>query len=946
MHKFIFLSVTFLITFAHSAFVSMDKALLVSKNFYESKNENEILVSDVDIINRGSNATLYIVKLEPTGFIIVSANDSAMPILGYSFENDFIADGPAQFEWLLNQFSDEINILYQNNNPSSNVIQSKWQLYSSAINYEPTRGVQPLLSSNWDQGSPWNDTCPEDQDGPGGNALVGCVAIAMGQTMYYWEYPQVGLGDHAYNHQQYGYQYVNFQDAYYDYSSMADNYATDASALLLYHAGVSVNMGYGVDGSGAQVFGSNPSTFYAMRNYFQFKSTMQQVFPEDYSASVFRALLQEDLDNNRPIIYVGYDSGYGGHAWNVDGYDDDYFHCNWGWGGYQNGYFLLSAMNGFNSGQGAIINIEPQSLDVPNLVMTSSNAYEIMGDGDGMINPGETLGLDVTIENFLPWENAQNVVLILESNSEDITLSTEEVFVPYLTSGNSYSNSSNPFILNIPELASLGTKSLKLHVTAVGSGGEDFYDSFDIDISVSLNQLGFPIDSEGTVKSSPLVIDLDDDASNEIIYGDNNGVVHVLQQSGSVAFPGFPFSTDDQIWGSPASADIDLDGNLDFVISSKDGNIYVFDRFGLKWNYNTSKYLIGTPSIGNLDDDDQLEVCIGSYGPGSSENTVYAINHDGSILDGFPYQIDEKIKAGLSLGDFNNNNKDDIVFGTDDDNLYVISDSGGLIDGFPYTVSDKIQGSPSILDLGLEKLIFFGSKDDNFYSISSTGDLVFSYPTGGNIYTSPSFYVDTVNNQIYIFFGSDDGMVHAVDLDGNVVEGWPLSIGNDVIGSILFQDLDGDDVKEVIAVSSSSIVIKNISGNDYMYGSIASDLQITSPPSIADSDSDGDLEIIIGNSSGLLSVDIKDASIGSDSAVSMFKYNNMRNGLFYTNLGQVVGDLNSDTTLDILDIVQLINIVLGYQIPNNSQTWTADLNSDGIYNILDIVILSNLVLEN
>ena len=189
-------------------------------------------------------------------------------------------------------------------------------------------------------------------------------------------------------------------------------------------------------------------------------------------------------------------------------------------------------------------------------------------------------------------------------------------------------------------------------------------------------------------------------------------------------------------------------------------------------------------------------------------------------------------------------------------------------------------------------------------------------------------------------------MVHAVDLDGNVVEGWPLSIGNDVIGSILFQDLDGDDAKEVIAVSSSSIVIKNISGNDYMYGSIASDLQITSPPSIADSDSDGDLEIIIGNSSGLLSVDIKDSSIGSDSAVSMFKYNNMRNGLFYTNLGQVVGDLNSDTTLDILDIVQLINIVLGYQIPNNSQTWTADLNSDGIYNILDIVILSNLVLEN
>ena len=53
--------------------------------------------------------------------------------------------------------------------------------------------------------------------------------------------------------------------------------------------------------------------------------------------------LQNELNNNRPIIYVGY-SNDGGHAWNIDGYDDDYFHNNWGWGGSQNGYFLLSSV--------------------------------------------------------------------------------------------------------------------------------------------------------------------------------------------------------------------------------------------------------------------------------------------------------------------------------------------------------------------------------------------------------------------------------------------------------------------------------------------------------------------------------------------------------------------------------------------------------------------------
>ena len=62
---------------------------------------------------------------------------------------------------------------------------------------------------------------------------------------------------------------------------------------------------------------------------------------------------------------------------NIDGYDGDGFHCNWGWGGYQND-ISLSALNGFNSGQGAIINIEPQSLAAPNLVMTQVIIMRLM----------------------------------------------------------------------------------------------------------------------------------------------------------------------------------------------------------------------------------------------------------------------------------------------------------------------------------------------------------------------------------------------------------------------------------------------------------------------------------------------------------------------------------------------------------------------------------------
>ena len=56
------------------------------------------------------------------------------------------------------------------------------------------------------------------------------------------------------------------------------------------------------------------------------------------------------------------------------------------------------------------------------------------------------------------------------------------------------------------------------------------------------------------------------------------------------------------------------------------------------------------------------------------------------------------------------------------------------------------------------------------------------------------------------------------------------------------------------------------------------------------------------------------------------------------------GDINSDSILNILDIVLLVNFILGSDIPTAPEFTAADLNNDGILNILDIVILTNLIL--
>ena len=300
-----------------------------------------------------------------------------------------------------------------------------------------------------------------------------------------------------------------------------------------------------------------------------------------------------------------------------------------------------------------------------------------------------------------------------------------------------------------------------LHVMADDG---NYLNQFEVILNVSLFQSGFPYDTFDQIKTNPLVLDLDQDQDNDIIFSDNMGFVHVIESDGSVTNSNFPYEIGDDVWGSPSAEDIDMDGDIEFIFTSKSKYIYIFDQNGLENSYYADKYILGTPVIGQIDSDPYYEIIVGGYGPGAtSENELFVINHDCTDVDNFPLVVGEKIKSGVALADFNNNGYDDIVFGTDSGHLFLVYDSGVIADGFPVDLNDKIQSEPSILEYNNEKLIFVGSKDDNFYSVNSNGEIQFTLETDGNIYTSPSF-LDS-NQGLMIFFGSDDGMIYAVDIN-------------------------------------------------------------------------------------------------------------------------------------------------------------------------------------
>jgi hypothetical protein len=56
------------------------------------------------------------------------------------------------------------------------------------------------------------------------------------------------------------------------------------------------------------------------------------------------------------------------------------------------------------------------------------------------------------------------------------------------------------------------------------------------------------------------------------------------------------------------------------------------------------------------------------------------------------------------------------------------------------------------------------------------------------------------------------------------------------------------------------------------------------------------------------------------------------------------GDVNADGSIDVLDIVVVVNIIVETYEPSDDEFSAADMNSDGVVDVLDIVILVNAIL--
>lgn len=376
--------------------------------------------SGVRVLRRMS--MLSVVGTEQTGFVLVSHDDRVRAVLGYSHINPqpkmadapYTTDLPCGLEWYLESLDASLQAMADDG--------YEW----APIDIRPDESlkpqVEPLLQTDWYQGTPFNDWCPTYTDSKGQvrHHVVGCSATATTQVMYYHRHPEVGCGETSYTYnskQHFGKTDLPYEEelhslscrfdtVHFNWDAMQTKYdkkrsnnekANEEAARLCMAVGIGLKMIYTeTDGSGN---GNSPGN--TLRENFRYSTDMRGLLRKNYSDEIWMQMIFGQLSNGRPVIYSGTPHpDKAGHMFVIDGYDaDGLVHVNWGWGNNAkyDGYFDLNYLRPNNNNthysteQTMTIDIRPDGMPIEMLELTVTQP----GSLAAMLPAGRSLRLKI-----------------------------------------------------------------------------------------------------------------------------------------------------------------------------------------------------------------------------------------------------------------------------------------------------------------------------------------------------------------------------------------------------------------------------------------------------------------------------------------------------------------------------------------------------------------------
>lgn len=351
------------------------------------------LVYTVDV-SSSSEPGAYVFSSDRNGFLVLSADDEAPAVLGYSDSGSVSPeDMPPAFRYWLDQYAAQIEAA------------RLYGVRKASVTRPSREPIAPMVSTRWNQGAPYNDMAPL-MDGQ--RSVTGCVATALAQIMNYHQWPPVGRGSNSYKWNNTTLS-LDFSTIEFDWENMLNVYNSsatqaqkDAVAQLMYACGVAVNMNYSPNSSGAL----SALIASAMYNYFDYDKAVLVMDRDFYGLIEWEDIVYDQLQNYGPVQYSGITATREGHSFVCDGYSSDgYFHINWGWGGMSDGYFLLTALDPESQGiGGASSGFDYMQDIVANVARPKSNtsfAELFTAEGFTITDTSVALGNEATFNDFL-----------------------------------------------------------------------------------------------------------------------------------------------------------------------------------------------------------------------------------------------------------------------------------------------------------------------------------------------------------------------------------------------------------------------------------------------------------------------------------------------------------------------------------------------------------------
>ncbi|MBV8527752.1 MAG: VCBS repeat-containing protein, partial [Candidatus Dormibacteraeota bacterium] len=300
-------------------------------------------------------------------------------------------------------------------------------------------------------------------------------------------------------------------------------------------------------------------------------------------------------------------------------------------------------------------------------------------------------------------------------------------------------------------------------------------------------------------------------------------------------------------WAGATVGDLFGDGRKEVVIGNLDGGVWVLDAATGDvlpgWPQHTGGAIHSNPTIADLNNDGHEEVIATSEG-----GWVFVWNADGSLYPGWPQRpvppgpaVTPGFSGGVAVGDLYGNGEKDLVVASWDQYLWAFGRFGNVLPGFPIHVWDTAGDTPTLVDLEHRGQL------DIVVGFDSTGPPFDPYPQGGNMWA---------------FRPTGCAADQYADQSGCVIPGFPVWMDETPWSSSAAGDLFNNGQNEIISGTGfnfgppSGEYVMGLLENGWRYGGWPAHTkgQTMASPAIGDLLGNGGREVVDTDSYGNISV--------------------------------------------------------------------------------------------